>query len=293
MNFEERKAEILRRSDERIAKRKRNRRIGLSVALPVLMVAVLAVPAAKLLPESKEEKAPEQLAVQEAAPPQADMLHRNETSYAGQAKPEGWDLAKDPVYSASPEMEPDCSYCYFPNITAPPQCSEVDSSNDAGMLVLNRLETPPSQPDMDVNFAYLNPDSAEDRAAFCQFTGLDYAQLISRLPWTENGKITLYGVLPRTSPDGYTLHDYVIVYAPREDWRIQITLSPLGWPGRDLLYPEESPALSHINGVEMTVYGYANTHITLFQFQGLFYEVETKGLEFPQLFTVLSGITTT
>ncbi len=43
MNFEERKAEIFRRSDARIAKRKRNRRIALGVCIPVA-VLVIALP---------------------------------------------------------------------------------------------------------------------------------------------------------------------------------------------------------------------------------------------------------
>lgn len=48
MNFEERKAEILRRSQARIARRRRNQRIALSVAGSALVLALAAVPLTRL-----------------------------------------------------------------------------------------------------------------------------------------------------------------------------------------------------------------------------------------------------
>lgn len=58
MNFEERKAEILRRANGRIAAKKRKKRIILGAVVPVLLVAVLAFPVGRLLGTAKgEEKA--------------------------------------------------------------------------------------------------------------------------------------------------------------------------------------------------------------------------------------------
>ena len=59
MNFEERKAEILRRGNARIAAKKRKKRIILGAVVPVLLVALLAFPVGRLLSSAKgEEKAP-------------------------------------------------------------------------------------------------------------------------------------------------------------------------------------------------------------------------------------------
>ena len=58
MNFEERKAEIFRRANGRIAAKKRKKRIVLGAVVPVLLVAVLAFPVGRLLGSAKgEEKA--------------------------------------------------------------------------------------------------------------------------------------------------------------------------------------------------------------------------------------------
>lgn len=57
MNFEERKAEIFRRGNARIAAKKRKKRIILGAVVPVLLVAVLAFPVSQVLGSSKEEKA--------------------------------------------------------------------------------------------------------------------------------------------------------------------------------------------------------------------------------------------
>ncbi len=59
MNFEDRKAEILRRSDARIASRKRKRRMVLGAVIPVALVAVLAYPVSRLFSDTgKAEKDP-------------------------------------------------------------------------------------------------------------------------------------------------------------------------------------------------------------------------------------------
>ncbi|MBQ6889498.1 MAG: hypothetical protein IJN53_00500 [Oscillospiraceae bacterium] len=59
MNFEERKAEIFRRGNARIAAKKRKKRIILGAVVPVLLVALLAFPVGRLLSSAKgEEKAP-------------------------------------------------------------------------------------------------------------------------------------------------------------------------------------------------------------------------------------------
>lgn len=58
MNFEERKAEIFRRGNARIAAKKRKKRIVLGAVVPVLLVALLAFPVDRLLGSAKgEEKA--------------------------------------------------------------------------------------------------------------------------------------------------------------------------------------------------------------------------------------------
>ncbi len=58
MNFEERKAEIFRRANGRIAAKKRKKRIILGAVVPVLLVAVLAFPISRMLSNPGEEKAP-------------------------------------------------------------------------------------------------------------------------------------------------------------------------------------------------------------------------------------------
>jgi hypothetical protein len=58
MNFEERKAEIFRRANGRIAAKKRKKRLILGAVVPVLLVAVLAFPVGRMLGSAKgEEKA--------------------------------------------------------------------------------------------------------------------------------------------------------------------------------------------------------------------------------------------
>lgn len=58
MNFEERKAEILRRGNARIAAKNRKKRIILGSVVPVLLVALLAIPVGSILGNAKgEEKA--------------------------------------------------------------------------------------------------------------------------------------------------------------------------------------------------------------------------------------------
>ncbi len=56
MNFEERKAEIFRRANGRIAAKKRKKRIILGAVVPVLLVAVLAFPVSRLLGSAKGEE---------------------------------------------------------------------------------------------------------------------------------------------------------------------------------------------------------------------------------------------
>ncbi len=59
MNFEERKAEIFRRANGRIAAKKRKKRIILGSIVPVLLIALLAIPVGSMLGSAKgEEKAP-------------------------------------------------------------------------------------------------------------------------------------------------------------------------------------------------------------------------------------------
>ena len=83
MNFEERKAEILRRANGRIAAKKRKKRIILGAVVPVLLVAVLAFPVGRLLGTAKgEEKATAiQMENQPSIPPDEETIPFPQVTY--------------------------------------------------------------------------------------------------------------------------------------------------------------------------------------------------------------------
>lgn len=104
MNFEERKAEILRRGNARIAAKKKKKRIILGAVIPVVLVALLALPVHHLLQGRKaEEKAAllQMEAIAEVSDSSNKQKHPqitvNETSKVEPGNPAGFPIAPPDV----------------------------------------------------------------------------------------------------------------------------------------------------------------------------------------------------
>ncbi len=87
MNFEERKAEILRRGRAKIARQKRKKRIILAaLVIPVALVAALSLPAGRLLQGKSEEKTSQQMSFNQVDKElMADEKERLDTSASNSA----------------------------------------------------------------------------------------------------------------------------------------------------------------------------------------------------------------
>ncbi len=102
MNFDERKAEILRRGEAKIAARKRKKRIILGTVIPVALVAVLALPFSQLSGRSKKEASLTMEGLPHFTQAVAEMCPELlETNNA---------LANDKVCETAPEIDPEFSY---------------------------------------------------------------------------------------------------------------------------------------------------------------------------------------
>lgn len=148
---------------------------------------------------------------------------------------------------------------------------------------------------------YRNQSESEWTSAltkFHDFTGFRYEEFVSRFPaaWEIS---RFYSMSARNykdadSQDKYLLHDYVFIWQTQTDGEVTIALCPFEAPLRDCIVTCDNPKQSEINGVSLTVYGYANKsasyYATQFAYQNMNYDIEANNITLAEFEELLSAI---
>ncbi len=239
MNFEERKAEILRRSEVRLANRRRNRKLALSVSGCALTLALLALPLSRLgAPamgeETMKENAPA-FTVAENLSLTVDSQGQDSNSL-----PTTEDIRL--VINSTPRG------AVTADIDA--QFTGVDPQNEAHRKAFQDFTHWP----LDRLLAALPVSDPQN------------ARVSAVLAWSG----------PESRD--YTLHDYVLEYTGADGEHLRIALSPVGAPLRCVVYQDKNVRPSSILGVEVIVQEISGAYYAGFCHAGLYFDIETQSI---------------
>lgn len=152
--------------------------------------------------------------------------------------------------------------------------------------------------DMDVQIMSFRKQDADAWASavedFHKFAGITYKDFTGRIPDTleqcDFYSVSTRGYRETGSLGEYTLHDYVFNYQTQNGGRAKIAICSFEAPLRDCLLFCDNPEKSEINGVSMKIYGYQDTFIAQFSYNGINYGIETNNMAQDGLAELLTCI---
>ena len=95
----------------------------------------------------------------------------------------------------------------------------------------------------------------------------------------------------KNKPDYDILRDYVFKFTKNESSYINITVSEVGAPLRDVLFDSDS-AVSNLKDMELYIYQYEGKYIVEFNDGEKYFYIEATGITEDQLFNLLDSIIT-
>jgi len=153
------------------------------------------------------------------------------------------------------------------------------------------------QYDMDTRRFYYNDLSPEEKDAFLltfqENTGMNYQDFAAKLPesLTVTSFYSLHVRIWTPSPSEYEFHDYVLDCRTTNKYaEATIAFSPINTPLKCCIDRTGNPILSQINGVDVEIYGWSESFNALFQYKGLYYDIETTHFTIEELEELLSSL---
>ena len=107
--------------------------------------------------------------------------------------------------------------------------------------------------------------------------------------YKETTKYTLSTRSDINSTEYNTLHDYVFTYRKNETDSIRIAVSEIETPLRDY-FMEEKDQVSKIGDTKIIIGQYNNMYMATFEYNNMYFDIETEGLTESQLISLLSSI---
>lgn len=158
-------------------------------------------------------------------------------------------------------------------------------SDETKQLVINTVNhTVPL--DFDVQITSFSEQFADRWAStienFRKFTGITYEDFTGKIP-DNFEQYAFYSASTRGyketgSLGEYILHDYVFNYQSQSRGSVKIAICSFEAPLRDCLIVCDNPEKSVINGVSIEIYGYQDTFIAQFSYNGINYDIETSDM---------------
>lgn len=144
---------------------------------------------------------------------------------------------------------------------------------------------------MDVRQTAYGELTQEERETFSDYTGVELDELVASLPaGLECRQVTALRWLPDEKENAGQLRDYVLDCGTADGGWVRIALCPTGKPMRDYVFICEGEEPSKINETSLTVYGSEGMYLAFFFHDGLYYDVETRGIDAEQLERLLIGL---
>lgn len=171
--------------------------------------------------------------------------------------------------------------------TSPPDSVNHIVVNQAGGLL---------QQDIDARYFYYNELSPEEKDAFSlafqENTGINYQDFTAKLP--ESLTVTTFSSLHvrkwQPSLSEYEFHDYILDCRTEKKAEVTIAFSPINAPLKCCIERTENPILSQINGIDVEIHGWNESFIALFQYNGLYYDIEMTHFTIEELEELLSSL---
>ena len=139
----------------------------------------------------------------------------------------------------------------------------------------------------------LMDDTEEEK--FLRRIGISLSDFIVKLPkGYELSQISSLYVADRPGSGEYNVfHDYLFFLSNTQtDGSIKIAMSPVEKPLRDCFFMCDDPVYSEINGVKLVITGDGGFYCTVFEYNGIWYDVETDGASLEDFVILLYSIIT-
>ena len=176
-------------------------------------------------------------------------------------------------------------------------------SPETGSVDIRVNELDPASVTADMDVQYTDYDKLpydvwqQVEAAFYGLIGVSYDDFTAKIPEYLRENMTFRSRATRGWKDGqpvgeYTLHDYVFECGTEEGPHAEIAICGFEEPLRNLYFMTDDPAVSDINGTQAVIYGYDDVeYFTSFCHNGVYYDIETTGMDLDSLVELLLSIT--
>ena len=96
----------------------------------------------------------------------------------------------------------------------------------------------------------------------------------------------------RNSPEDndYSFHDYVFIFKDQSGCEVRLALSPFGEPIRDWFILYDAPFTSEICGEELVITGHGSVLFTVFEHDGVWYDIEADGISVEEFVILLCAV---
>lgn len=128
---------------------------------------------------------------------------------------------------------------------------------------------------------------------FLKNTGMSWSNFSAKLPkgFDLQEMYALYVTYRPGSGEYNTFHDYVLrLKDTQSDAELTLAMSPLEKPLRDCIYLCDDPVYSEINGVKLAIIGDDYNYYTIFEYNGIWYDIETYSISLEDFVIFLNSI---
>ena len=127
---------------------------------------------------------------------------------------------------------------------------------------------------------------------FTEYLGISYEDFMEKLPKGLELD-ALYELKARNGPgeNNYSLHDYIFNFKyPESGGELKLAVSPFGKPLRDWLIADDAPLISEISGEELVITSHGEILLTVFEHNGVWYDLEAKGISVQDFVILLYSL---
>lgn len=168
--------------------------------------------------------------------------------------------------------------------------NEVGGSGDAELLCDIDCQYEAYKSKIDGVLQFVDDVKNEE---FLKNMGMSWGDFTAKLPngFDLQDMCALY-VTDRPGSGEYNIfHDYVLrLKDTQSDAELTLAMSPLEKPLRDCFYLNDDPIYSEINGVKLVIMGDGNIFYTIFEYNGIWYDIETYHISLEDFVILLNSI---
>lgn len=168
--------------------------------------------------------------------------------------------------------------------------NEVDGSGDAELACDIDCQYEAYKSKIDGVLQLVDDEKNEE---FLKNTGMSWSDFTAKLPngFDLQDMCALY-VTDRPGSGEYNIfHDYVLrLKDTQSDAGLTLAMSPVEKPLRDCYYLCDDPVYSEINGVKLAIIGDDYNYYTIFEYDGIWYDIETYSISLEDFVIFLNSI---